>query len=227
MSDPLEPRRTGPPTRPELREVVERQREVSQKPTREEQIAGFRGWTERGYLPHRDEPGLTQFVTFRLADSFPTELQDEWEKLLKIEDPRTRRAQLEAWLDLGHGICHLKDDHVTRIVAESLHHFDGQRYLLRAFTIMPNHVHVLLDVTTSPLAGVIKSWKQFSGTQANRLLNRRGPFWQKDYWDTYMRDYDHEAATIRYIRNNPVQAGLAKDWKDWPWTYVRSDLECG
>ncbi|MFO1485794.1 MAG: transposase [Verrucomicrobiaceae bacterium] len=220
MSEP-NPRRPGPPHHPEVREVVRRQREVSQNPTREEQRAGFRGWNERGYVPHRDEPGLTQFVTFRLADSFPAELRDEWEKLLKIEDDRERRTQLEAWLDLGHGVCHLKDVRIAQLVAEALRKFDSERYRLIAFTIMPNHVHVLFEVGETPMAKVVRDWKGTTARAANALLGLTGSFWQQDYWDTYMRDVEHEEQTIRYIRNNPVKAGLVNDWQQWPWTYVR------
>jgi hypothetical protein len=197
MRQPPKPRRAGLPHRPEVRRVVERQREVSPKLTREEQIAGFHGWNERGYVPHRDEPGLTQFVTFRLADSVPADLREAWERLLAMEDDRERRIQIEAWLDLGHGPCHLKDERVARIVADSLRHFDGSRYWLLAWTIMPNHVHVLFETGDTPMAEIIRSWKQFTARKANTLLGRTGPFWQADYWDTYMRDPEHEERTIR------------------------------
>ena len=216
-------RRHGPPHNPELRKMVARERRASLNPDREEQMAGFRGWNERGYVPHRDEPGLAQFVTFRLADSFPEEMRNEWEKLLRIEDGRERRTQLEAWLDLGHGGCHLREERIAQLVADSLRKFDAARYGLIACTIMPNHVHVLFEVRKVPMAKVVGSWKQFTATQANRLLGRSGPFWQADYWDTYMRDADHEERTIRYNRNKPVKAGLVSDWKQWPWTYVRPD----
>jgi putative transposase len=202
---------------------VKNQRLVSQNPTREEQMEGFHGWSERGYLPHRDEPGLTQFVTFRLADSFPAELRQEWEMLFKIEDDRERRTQLEAWLDLGHGSCELKDEHVASAVAGALRHFDGQRYALRAFTIMPNHVHVLFHVTTEPMAKVVQSWKRFTANRANEILGRKGTFWQEDYWDTYMRNAEHEERTLRYLWSNPVKAGFVKDWKAWPWTYLAAE----
>ena len=216
---PRQPR-LGPPHRPEIRHVVERQREMS-PPTKEEQIAGFHGWNERGYVPHRDEPGLTQFVTFRLADSFPAELQEEWKGLLKIEDHRERRIQLEAWLDQSRGVCHLRDERIAQIVADALRKFDGTRYRLLAWTLMPNHVHVLFEVGEMSMAEILKSWKQFTATQANKLLGNCGPFWQADYWDTYMRDPEHEERTIRYIRNNPVKAGLVTAWQEWPWTFVR------
>ena len=213
--------RSGPPHRPEVREVVDRQREISPRLEKEQMIAGFRGWHERGFIPHRDEPGLTQFVTFRLADSVPAELRDEWESLLGIEDTRERRVQLEAWLDRGHGACHLNNEGVAKVVADALRHSDGERYDLDAWTIMPNHVHVLFTVGSTPMADVVKSWKQFTATQANRILGLSGSFWQADYWDTYMGDPEHEERTIRYIRDNPVKAGLVGEWTAWPWTFVR------
>ena len=223
MSETPQPSRKGPPHRPEVRRLVDQQRQVSPEPTREELLIGFQGWSERGYLPHRDEPGLTQFVTFRLADSFPAELRDEWETLLKIEDSRERRVQLEAWLDRGHGICHLRDQRLAQLVADALRKFDGVRYRLLAWTIMPNHVHVQFEVGDVPMADIVKSWKQFTATHANKVIGQTGAFWQADYWDTYMRDPEHEARTIRYIRNNPVKAGLVKAWQEWPWTFVRGD----
>ena len=223
MSNPPNRRRNEPPHHPEVMKLVRRQRKVSLPPTREEQIVGFRGWHERGYLFHRDEPGLTQFVTFRLADSVPAELRDEWEKLLRIEDDRARRIEIEAWLDLGHGECHLKDERISCLVADALRHFDDDRYTLKAWTIMPNHVHVLFVTSETPMAEIVQTWKQYTGTRANRLLGRKGAFWQADYWDTYMRDVEHEQRTVRYIRNNPVKVGLTTDWKEWPWTWVRAE----
>jgi hypothetical protein len=88
----------SPPHNPGVRDLIAGKREWS--PIADEDLkTGFLGWHESGYLPHRDEPGLLQFVTFRLADAFPTELRFEWEALLKIEDDRQRRIKLEAYLD--------------------------------------------------------------------------------------------------------------------------------
>jgi len=216
-------RRSGLRHRSEVREVVRRQREVTPKVSREDQEAGFRGWNERGYVPHRDEPGLVQFVTFRLADGFPETKREVWEKLLRIEDDRERRVQLEAWLDQGHGACHLRDERIAKLVMTALRRFDGERYRLKACAIMPNHVHVLFEVGTVPMAKVVQSWNRFTANGANEILGRRGSFWQEDYWDTYMRDVGHEDRTVRYIQNNLVKAGLVEDWKAWPWTYIVSE----
>src|SRR6267154_5293903 len=73
-------------------------------------VAGERYWTptpphkvDLGDLDDRRESGITQLVTFRLTDSFPKSLQSEWGHLLKIEDERKRRTQLEMYLDKGRG----------------------------------------------------------------------------------------------------------------------------
>ena len=203
--------------------MVRRQRDETAELNKEERVAGFRGWNERGYVPHRDEPGLTQFVTFRLADGFPEAKREVWEVLLRIEDDRERRVQLEAWLDEGHGVCHLRDERIAKAVAEALRKFDGKRYRLKAYSIMPNHVHVLFEVGTVPMAKVVQRWKGASARAANLVLGRSGPFWQRDYWDTFMRDVEHEERTVRYIRNNPVKAGLVSEWTEWPWTYVAAE----
>ena len=77
---------------------------------------------------------------------------------------------------------------------------------------MPNHGHALIEPhDDSPLGNIVSSWKRFSARMANRVLGRSGPFWQDDYWDTYIRNERHFESTVAYIENNPVKAGLAKD----------------
>ena len=184
-------------------------------------MKGFRGWHERGYLPHRDEPGLTQFVTLRLADSFPEVLRSEWEHLWKIEDERERRKELEGYLDKGRGACHLKEPRIAEIAEGSLRFFHGQRYALRAWVVMPNHVHVLFKVDNTPMSRIVEDWKKFTAREANRILARRGRFWEPDYWDTFMRDAEHELKSRRYIENNPVKAGMIAERKAWHWSSAR------
>src|SRR6476646_7237112 len=116
-------RSQGPPYNPGLREFIARKRTWSSPPKREELASVFRGWHERGYLPHRDEPGLTQFVTFHLAGSFPESLRSEWEHFAKIEDDRERRKELEAYLDKGRGECHLRQPEIARLVEDNFRQF--------------------------------------------------------------------------------------------------------
>ena len=189
--------------------------------TREQSKLGFKGWHERGYLPHRDEPGLVQLVTFHTCDSFPAPLRAQWQALLDIEDDAERRKRLQAYLDLGHGECPLGRDSIGRLVEEALRFYHGVQYDLRAWVVMPNHVHVLFAVTGKPMGRVIANWKEYTARQANRLLGRRGQFWAGDYWDTFMRDAEHELRARKYVENNPVRAGLVQEAKAWPWSSAR------
>ncbi len=219
--------RIGPPHNAGLRELVEGKRHWSSRTKKEDAKKGFQGWSERGYLPHRDEPGLTQFVTFHLADSFPKSLRSEWAHLAKIEDNRKRREQLEAYLDRGRGECKLGLSKIAELVQRNFMGFSGERYQLLAWVVMPNHVHVLFKVGLASMSETVGAWKKHTALLANRLLGKRGAFWAEDYFDTYMRDPDHQRKTIRYIENNPVKARLARDPNEWLWSSARFRDEVG
>ena len=211
----------SPPNNPGVRELIEAKRAWSRPLAQDEIQRGFLGWHESGYLPHRDEPGLVQFVTFRLVDAFPAELRSEWEGLLQIEDDRKRRIELEAYLDRGRGTCHLRCPEIAKLVEGALLFRHGVEYDLRAWAVMPNHVHLLFLVQDVPMWRLVDAWKGYTAKEANKVLGRKGPFWQEGYWDTYMRDCEHEARTRRYIENNPTKAKLVVLRKDWPWSSAR------
>src|SRR5262245_51690351 len=210
-----------PPYNPGLHELVEGKQAWSQPLGQESKAQGFLGWHQRGYLPHRDVPGLTQFVTFRLCDGLPSARRCEWEALLRIENHRQRRIRLEEYLDRGDGECWLRQPAIARIAENALQHFHEERYRLQAWVIMPNHIHVLLEVWQIPLAQVLQSWKRFIAREANKLLCREGPFWEREYWDTYMRNEEQAIRARRYAEQNPVKARLVDEAKLWHWSSAR------
>ncbi len=125
--------------------------------------------------------------------------------------------RIEEWLNRGHGACLLRDPRIARIVEDALLFFDGERYRLLAWVVMPNHVHVLIE--TRPeyrLEDVVHSWKSFTAKAANRILERTGQLWQEEYFDRFIRDGDHLRETIHYIEQNPVVAGLVVRAEDRP-----------
>ena len=218
---------TGPPHNPGLRELVAAKRRWSSPSNVEAVRRGFRGWHERGFLPHRDEPGLTQFVTFHLAGSFPVALRAEWKALLEIEDDFERRRRLEQYLDQGRGECHLRQPALARLVEDALRHHHPPWYELRAWVIMPNHLHCLVKIGETPLAKIVKELKRYTGRAANQRRRCHTAFWAEDYFDTYMRDAAHELQTRVYIENNPVKALLVREPKSWPWSSARFRDEHG
>jgi REP element-mobilizing transposase RayT len=227
MSEKLPSCRSGPPHNPELRELIAGKSKWSGASPPELGRRGFHGWHERGYLPHRDEPGLTQFVTFHLADSFPVALRSEWEAILKVEDVQARREQLQAYLDKGKGECLLRRTDLAKLVEDSLRFFHGKRYELWAWVVMPNHVHVLFKIGNESMSRTVENWKKFTAHEANKLTCRQGRFWSEDYWDTFMRDSEHELRTRQYIETNPAKALLVREAKDWPWSTARLRDEYG
>jgi len=181
-------------------------------------------WRSRGYLPHFDHPGLYQAITYHLADSLPADAlirMEEAARLLKDSDVELRR-RIQAYLDAGYGACFLKDVRIADIVEQSFFYFDGERYKLLAWVIMPNHVHILIETFAEyPLSSVVHSWKSFTALQANKLLRREGAFWYREYYDRFIRDEQHFQNAVFYIHNNPVRAGLANCAEEYPFSSAR------
>jgi REP element-mobilizing transposase RayT len=192
------------------------------------------GVHSRGYLPHVKREGATYFVTFRLADSLPREVLLEFERQraealrrLATHDSAGREAanrellrQIERYLDCGVGACYLRRPEIADMVAKALLHFHGVQYLLQEWVVMPNHVHLLLwPMPNHTLSEILRSRKRHTARQANLLLGRTGEsFWQPETFDHWVRDDDEKARIRRYIRNNPVTAGLCARPEDWRWS---------
>ncbi len=166
-------------------------------------------------LPHFDHPCAVQHVVFRLADALPGAVLAE----LKERLPGDRFGAAEQCLDAGNGSRALAEPRVAAVVAAALAHFDGLRYRLHAWCVMPSHVHVLAAQAEGwPLPDVVQGWKSFSAKAINRRLDRRGHFWAANYFDRFMRDDAQFEAARAYIEANPVKAGLCGVAGDWPWS---------
>jgi len=209
---------TAPPLNPGLLKLIETKRKWHYQPEIAAARCGFLGWHERGYLPHFDAPHVTQFVTFMLHDSFPVTRRQEWEGILNEPDESLRRRKLEAWLDRGQGKCWLRRSEVAAQIEEILRADDGKAYRLRAWIIILNHVHLVVDVLDLPLSRLLNLWKGRSARAANLRLGRTGHFWEREYFDTLIRDPAHLNRAIRYTENNPVKAGLVREPKEWSWS---------
>ncbi len=198
----------------------------------------------RGYLPHQELPRATYFITFRLAETLPvvvleqirTERQTYLETVKlqnrKLTGPDEKRLKylesrtIQQYLDKGIGECWLGQSQVAEMVKESIFYFDGSKYTSHAFCIMPNHFHWLLspnvaEISTpsdSVLISIMHSIKSYTAHQANKILNRKGPFWSREYYDHLVRSSEQFGRILVYILENPIKAGLCKNWREWPWT---------
>ena len=187
-------------------------------------------------LPHWSQAGTVSFLTFRLWDSIPQPILNRWlkerwdwlrqhgidpysgnwrgevERLDLPQQQDFRDTVMNRWngdLDACHGSCVLRRPELAKVVSDSLDHFDGDRYELTDYVVMPNHVHVLvafLDEAT--MLKQCTSWKHFTATQINKAIGRSGSFWQQDGFDHLVRSPEACDHLRRYIADNPRRANL-------------------
>ena len=185
-----------------------------------------KGTYNRGYLPHRDYPGATQAITLRLADSIPKQVLNKWkaelssalnspDHVLVDEANEELRRQISKYEDLGFGDCLLADPHSARVLQDLLLNGNPDSYQLIAWCIMPNHAHVLIRQTNVPMCEFVRIWKGSSAIEINRLHERSGKLWEREYFDRAIRDESHFYRSVKYIHHNPVKAGLCKEPEDW------------
>jgi type I restriction enzyme R subunit len=187
-------------------------------------------------LPHWSQAGVVCFLTFRTHDSFPKARlsrfhadRRQWLRCHHIDpDSNSWRQQLQQldravqheffntfsvrWndaLDRGAGDCLLANKRLSKIVFDSLLHFDGDRYEMCDFVVMPNHVHLLAAFRDDDnMLAQCESWKHFTAKEINCSVGRAGRFWQQDGFDHLVRSVEQYEHLRDYIASNPAKAKL-------------------
>ena len=187
-------------------------------------------------LPHWSQAGTICFITFRSFDSLPKPVVEAWLRQrnaflrrhginplakdwrqqlgalsLEIKDAfdRTLSSRWHENLDVCHGACVLRRPELAQVVADSLKKFDGDRYELIDFVVMPNHAHLLaafLDVDA--MLQQCESWKHYTACKINRALGQTGRFWQQDGFDHLVRSAGQFGYLRQYIADNPKKVNL-------------------
>lgn len=187
-------------------------------------------------LPHWSQADALCFITWRTIDSIPRKVLDGWlsersdwlAKYGVIDSDQNWRQSLRKlppllqtefherftskWhdaLDQCHGKCVLRSPLLSQIVAKSLRHFDGDRYDMSGFVVMPNHVHLLAAFPSEEaMLNQCESWKHFTAVAINRSLGVRGKFWQSDGFDHLVRSEASFNCFREYIKHNPAKSHL-------------------
>ncbi|MEQ9408275.1 MAG: transposase [Fuerstiella sp.] len=189
-----------------------------------------------GLLPHWRQHGCTYFVTFRLADSVPRKVVEQWkyerDKWLQFRGivlsgenwrsvvrqlgrtdyrafERHFAGRLFAYLDDCRGECLLRKPDLGKLVVDALRFFDGRRLDCGDFVVMPNHVHWIVTPRAEfELEDILHSVKSFTANEINRKIGRTGQLWMEESYDRIIRNGEELLQTQRYIRENPRKAGL-------------------
>ena len=205
----------------------------------------IQGIFRRRRLPHWDVDGATYFITACLADSIPArglsalriyrhrldrqprppELsEDDWEH----RKHKLVFAKLDEIIDQEPASRYLENQALATIVRDALYHFAGQRYWLLTYVIMPSHFHWVFRPTPdycdlvaqeadgqTPREKIMHSIKSYTANRCNRVLGRKGEFWQDESYDHCVRNDDELLRIIEYVENNPVKARLITVPDDW------------
>jgi REP element-mobilizing transposase RayT len=168
------------------------------------------------HLPHWQPEGAALFITWRLHGSLPREVnflghRTAGREFASIDCELARAATGPRWL---------ADERVAQSVLNVLEYGERELHLyeLRAWVLMVNHVHILIDATES-LRRITQSVKNYSARRANAVLGRTGqPFWHHESYDHWVRNPDEMERIVRYIEGNPVAAGLVQRSEDFRWS---------
>ena len=212
----------------------------------------------RQRLPHIQPIGASFFVTFRLYGSIPYahlgKLKEEYQKKIMeakcLKDLKAKNSllfdirkrylfQIDQLLHkIVNGPMVLSQKEILDKTKEVLHRFDGEFYDLICYSIMSNHVHILIDTSIqikedqyfdeitdkfTTLDQIMKRVKAPIARFANTILNTSGQFWERESYDIYIRNEIMKSNVISYILENPVKAKLVESWEDYSGNYLKRD----
>ncbi len=194
----------------------------------------------RRNLPHWDVPTAAYFVTACLEGSIPArgllDLQSFRTQLEQRPAPagqseqewavarwKLNFAHADQWLDRGEATRYLEDERLAQIVVDALYFFAGERYDLLGFVVMPSHLHWVFQPRErwvsslkpskrlrTPRERIVHSIDRYTAYQCNRLLKRKGGFWQREPYDHWVRSPEELERILLYVEGNPVKARLVQ-----------------
>ena len=108
---------------------------------------------------------------------------------------------------------------VARVLIQAL--YEAPRvhgWMVGRFVIMPDHVHFFCTAAsdTKDLAAFVRDWKRWTARKIADVTLISPPIWQREFFDHVLRSSGSYAAKWKYVRENPVRAGLVSDADDWP-----------
>ena len=185
----------------------------------------------RGRLPHWDVAEGRYSITVHLAGAIPSggrerirALGAQLERAVangqdSLDLQRRISGEMEHWLDRAPTVAHLTVPAVAQMTCDAIdHRIKSGIWKVYEYVLMPSHVHLFLRVLQGTLRSAMYSFKEWTGRRGKELAGIGGRrFWQVEWFDHWSRSAEQDERIQRYIRRNPVKAGLAERYQDWPW----------
>ncbi len=192
-------------------------------------------WQRQRRLPHWELEGSTYFITFRVRSNLrkPFQLVNSQRQARKPAPHSAGQTPHpvgqafhpvgQAFHPVGQAFQPVGQAFQPAVLAdrveESVIFGHGERYLLDAYVIMSDHVHLLLSPLPGwTLAKIQQGLKGFTARGINKVLGRKGPFWQDENFDHLIRHEEDWLDKFNYIHNNPITAGLVDHPSEYPYS---------
>ena len=196
--------------------------------------AYFVTWCLKDAVPPKALEGYSQQLKQLNSDleiAKRDKVDEETICVLKFEIAKVRKKYIKAFDDLLHlqtkQIIDLSKHKNTQVVLNALRFWEGKRIENYAICVMSNHVHwvfIILDKDENGkpiyLQDLLQSVKRFTANELNKIENLKGTVWHSESFDTTIRDNLHLHNAIKYTIENPVIAGLVKNWWEWEGTMI-------
>jgi len=90
--------------------------------------------------------------------------------------------------------------------------------VLHDYCLMTNHFHLLVETKMENLSLFMKHVNSNYAIYANKKQKRSGHFWQGRFYSRYVVNDTYYYTLIRYIEQNPMEAGLVERVGEYPYT---------
>jgi REP element-mobilizing transposase RayT len=169
-------------------------------------LAELREWLRRNSMP-----SALADVIFEANEIHYDRIMNDISPIQRREFKKLTDRLFHRSLDDCHGACLLKNPALATIVSDAIKHFDGDRYDLDSFVIMPNHVHAIVQFRQEGgLSTIGQSWMRYTAREINKRIGRTGVLWQPEPFDHVIRSPEQFEYLQRYIAANPSKAKLVE-----------------
>ncbi len=97
-----------------------------------------------------------------------------------------------------------------------------EKVTLHDYVLMDNHYHFLIETTKENLSIFMRSVNANYAKYFNKKYSRSGHLWQDRYKSKYITTQNYLYVLLRYIENNPIEAGLCENIGEYPYTFAHS-----
>jgi putative transposase len=101
---------------------------------------------------------------------------------------------------------------------------DRLRWLCLSYCLMSTHYHLVVRTHENDLDRGMHRLNACHAQSFNRRYGRRGHLFAERFHSEPIGHDAHLLASLRYVANNPVEAGICRSAREWRWSSYRASI---